>query len=221
MLRWKLVLADRRSQLQPTGSSAARAARRTSSEPPGLCPSPSRSTRHPRRLPSDPTEGAVYARNSTIAASYGCNDSTSGVDACSGTVPTGQPIDTSSEGPHTFTVTASDLAGNTNSRTVNYTVKAGPTAVRLLTFRRLAGRWTRVCAGVPDRRRACSDSPFTGRRAAGVCGVTPRLIAAKSRPVANVYTLVDRSRARRGARYLLQAVNVDGSRTSLGSTIVR
>jgi hypothetical protein len=167
-----------------------------------------------------PTEGAEYGLNSTVAASYSCDDGASGVASCDGTVPSGQPIDTSSPGPHTFTVTARDLAGNTNTRTINYTV-AGPTAVRLSTFSA-----TRRANDTRVRWRTASEAGALGfavyRAQSGRrVRVSPRLIAASGRPGGHVYTWVDRTSARRGVRYFLQAVRFDGSRAWLSSTVVR
>jgi photosystem II stability/assembly factor-like uncharacterized protein len=71
---------------------------------------------------TSPADGATYAARSVVAASYGCGDATSGVDSCVGTVANGRPIDTSSVGQHTFTVTARDHAGNQRTKTVTYSV---------------------------------------------------------------------------------------------------
>ena len=69
-----------------------------------------------------PSGGASYPLNQVVNASYSCTDALSGSDACAGTVASGAPIATGSVGPHTFTVNASDLAGNTASVTVTYFV---------------------------------------------------------------------------------------------------
>jgi hypothetical protein len=71
-----------------------------------------------------PEAGAVYGLGETVAADYSCADESggSGVASCEGTVASGAPIDTSSFGPHSFEVTASDNAGNTTSTEVAYTV---------------------------------------------------------------------------------------------------
>ena len=64
-----------------------------------------------------------YAMNSTVLANYGCQDPGRGVPlVCDGTVPNGEPIDTSSEGVKSFTVTSTDDEGNMASRTVDYVV---------------------------------------------------------------------------------------------------
>jgi hypothetical protein len=75
-----------------------------------------------------PMDGATYDQGATVIADYSCTDEPggSGLASCSGPVPSGQPIDTSTAGDHTFAVTATDKAGNSASKTVAYTVKAGP-----------------------------------------------------------------------------------------------
>jgi hypothetical protein len=57
-----------------------------------------------------------------VTASYECADATSGLASCTGTVPTGGTIDTTTVGTHTFTVQAADNADNTASKTVSYDV---------------------------------------------------------------------------------------------------
>jgi len=73
-----------------------------------------------------PPDGATYSLNQTVNANYTCQDGTggSGVKTCEGTVPNGNSIDTSSGGTKTFTVNATDNAGNTTSVTHSYTVNA-------------------------------------------------------------------------------------------------
>ena len=62
-----------------------------------------------------PAEGAVYELGSTCMAEYSCADEPngSGLDSCEGTVANGAAVDTASLGQKTFTVNASDEAGNT------------------------------------------------------------------------------------------------------------
>jgi uncharacterized repeat protein (TIGR03803 family) len=69
-----------------------------------------------------PANGAAYMLSQSIIASYSCMDA-SGVASCTGTVPNGSPIDTSSVGTKSFTVTAADIFGNTSSVTVTYSVQ--------------------------------------------------------------------------------------------------
>ena len=71
-----------------------------------------------------PQEGAVYGRGASVKADYSCADEPggSGLESCVGDVANGAEVDTSSLGAHGFTVQATDRAGNTGSKTVNYTV---------------------------------------------------------------------------------------------------
>ncbi len=71
-----------------------------------------------------PVEGASYALGESVAVAYSCRDRAggSGLESCEGEVPVGGALDTSTVGPHTFTVTTSDLNANTATKTVRYTV---------------------------------------------------------------------------------------------------
>jgi hypothetical protein len=71
-----------------------------------------------------PQDGAVYARGEHVTADYSCADEPngSGIESCVGDVPGGDELDTSTLGEHSFTVQATDRAGNTGSQTVNYRV---------------------------------------------------------------------------------------------------
>ena len=71
-----------------------------------------------------PAAGAVYGVGELVTAAYSCADEPngSGLDSCVGSVPNGTAVDTESVGEKTFTVDASDEAGNTASKTVNYSV---------------------------------------------------------------------------------------------------
>jgi len=73
-----------------------------------------------------PQDGASYKQGATVLADYSCTDPDSAVSSCAGPVANGQAIDTSTPGSHAFTVTASDPSGNTASKTVTYSVQAGP-----------------------------------------------------------------------------------------------
>jgi uncharacterized repeat protein (TIGR01451 family) len=74
---------------------------------------------------TSPAANATYQLNASIAASYACLDSGSGVATCQGTVANGSPIDTSSTGTKIFTVSSSDNLGNTGSMSVTYSVVSG------------------------------------------------------------------------------------------------
>jgi hypothetical protein len=72
-----------------------------------------------------PADGASYKLGQFVKANYKCADkaSGSGIDTCVGTVPFDSPIDTTSVGDHSFTVTATDKAGNQTVKTVHYSVR--------------------------------------------------------------------------------------------------
>ena len=69
-----------------------------------------------------PEDGGSYTFKQTILAEWSASDTLSGIDTATGTVPSGDPIDTSSLGAKSFTVTATDLAGNNTTTTVDYEV---------------------------------------------------------------------------------------------------
>jgi probable HAF family extracellular repeat protein len=70
-----------------------------------------------------PQNGAVYGRNQVVSASYRCSDSMSGIQSCSGTIPSGDLIDTSRQVTNaTFRVVAVDQAGLKSIVTRTYSV---------------------------------------------------------------------------------------------------
>ena len=80
-------------------------------------------TRPPRIEIGSPLAGASYSLGSGVSASYYCwSPGGLHIVSCSGTVPSGKLIDTTSVGPHTFTVTASDENGKTATASATYQV---------------------------------------------------------------------------------------------------
>jgi IPT/TIG domain len=74
-----------------------------------------------------PTGGAQYTQGQVVNASYSCAEC-SGGPGLGGTVPSGSPIDTSTVGPHTFTVSDISHSGASPAvSTVSYTVIPAPT----------------------------------------------------------------------------------------------
>ena len=63
-----------------------------------------------------------YLVGDAAIAIFSCSDGGSGVGTCRGTVASGVAVDTASAGPKTFTVNATDAAGNTTPVTVTYSV---------------------------------------------------------------------------------------------------
>lgn len=76
-----------------------------------------------------PVDVATFSRGQVVNAVYACADEPGGsgitTSNCTGNVASGSPIDTATAGAKRFTVTATDNAGNTDSKTVSYTV-TGP-----------------------------------------------------------------------------------------------
>jgi hypothetical protein len=75
-----------------------------------------------------PQDGATYKVGDDVTADYVCDDGPgSGVQDCTGDLPAGELVDTTSAGAQTFTVDAVDKAGHTTQKTVSYdVVPAGP-----------------------------------------------------------------------------------------------
>jgi hypothetical protein len=70
-----------------------------------------------------PANGATYTQHSIIPASFSCTaPSGATITACTAPTRDGTPIDTSTLGQHTFTVTASDSDGVAETQTATYAV---------------------------------------------------------------------------------------------------
>ena len=77
----------------------------------------------PQTSPVTPADGATFTQHEVVNAAYTCADAGgSDLVSCEGTVADGAPIDTSTVGTKTFTVTATDAAGNVRTTTRTYTV---------------------------------------------------------------------------------------------------
>lgn len=63
--------------------------------------------------------------NQSAVADYACADANSGVSACVGSLPNGSAISTSAVGLYRFVVTATDVAGNSAVKTIDYSVSYG------------------------------------------------------------------------------------------------
>jgi chitodextrinase len=76
-----------------------------------------------------PGNHATYAQGQPVSAAYACSPGGAvGLSSCTGPVPSGQAIDTSTPGSHSFTVSGTDVWGQTGSATVTYTVIGKPAA---------------------------------------------------------------------------------------------
>jgi hypothetical protein len=80
-------------------------------------------TTPPRITFTSPADGASYTVGQQVWASFSCDDGNgSGMNGCKGDLPSGSQLDTSSPGAKTFSVTASDRAGNVAHETHAYSV---------------------------------------------------------------------------------------------------
>jgi hypothetical protein len=79
---------------------------------------------------SSPSASTVYAIGQAVQANYNCLEASGGpgLSSCTGTVPSGAPIDTSTPGQHPFSVTAVSKDGLSTTVPASYTV-AGPPSV--------------------------------------------------------------------------------------------
>jgi hypothetical protein len=78
---------------------------------------------------ASPADGSTYSQNSVIPASFSCTAPAGAtITACTAPAQDGAPIDTSTLGQHTFTVTASDSDGIAANQTATYTVIPPQTA---------------------------------------------------------------------------------------------
>jgi probable HAF family extracellular repeat protein len=83
-----------------------------------------RDTVAPTAMIARPANGAVYAINQTVIASYSCTDSLSGIRSCNGPVANGEAVDTSAPvSNRKFMVKATDNAGLTKTVTRTYSVQ--------------------------------------------------------------------------------------------------
>jgi DNA-binding beta-propeller fold protein YncE len=74
-----------------------------------------------------PLQGAQYDVGDDVRADYSCADEGgSGLASCTGDVPDGEPLDTTTPGTYDFTVVARDGAGHETTVTNSYTVVEPP-----------------------------------------------------------------------------------------------
>jgi probable HAF family extracellular repeat protein len=73
-----------------------------------------------------PSNNGIHLLNSSVASNYSCNDATSGLQSCSGSVPNGTSINTTAAGSFNFVVNATDKAGNTAQVANPYSIRYSP-----------------------------------------------------------------------------------------------
>jgi hypothetical protein len=84
--------------------------------PSGLAPAP------PRIQLVSPKDGDSYLQGQNVQALYACSSTTNLVVSCTGNLPNGAPLDTSTAGTYSFAVTAVDNEGRTATTTASYAV---------------------------------------------------------------------------------------------------
>jgi hypothetical protein len=81
---------------------------------------------------TSPASGAIYLVGQSVSSNFICSEGVGGpgISTCvnQSNQASGQSVDTSAPGAHTFTVTATSGDGQTAHSTVSYTVAAGPSA---------------------------------------------------------------------------------------------
>ena len=84
---------------------------------------------------TSPADGATYTQGQFVDVDFSCTDAdlASGVDTCDGDVGGDDPADTTTPGEHTFTVVATDGAGNQSTLTHHYSVTPVHCAGRVVT----------------------------------------------------------------------------------------
>ncbi len=70
-----------------------------------------------------PVEGSEYLLNQPLTADWSASDAVSDIASATGTYPSGNAINTASVGTKTFSVDATDNAGNTNTKKVTYYIR--------------------------------------------------------------------------------------------------
>ncbi len=75
-----------------------------------------------------PANGAQLTQGQVVDASYSCQDPLGGmgIASCAGPLASGSPVETSTPGTHSFTVTATDVNGLSAATTSTYTVVKPP-----------------------------------------------------------------------------------------------
>ncbi len=105
-----------------------------------------------------PQEGATYTQGSTVVADYTCTDrGGSSLSSCTGSTAPGEPLDTTTPGPHALTVTAEDGDGNVRTLRSSYEVAGHPGDLAIREVPGGAWRGVDVVGNEPLRVRLSRD----------------------------------------------------------------
>jgi hypothetical protein len=115
-----------------------------------------------------PVDGALYIQNERILAEWSVSDALSEIATSSGTVSSGSPIDTATVGTKTFSVTATDRAGNEKTSTVTYTVESAAQATQdIITYLTGQGLPKGTFQSLTSKLNAAIDALNRGNTGAG------------------------------------------------------
>lgn len=115
-----------------------------------------------------PLDGATYVRGQSVTADFACAHGDHTVVSCTGPVVDGEAIDTATLGSRTFTVTATDRAGYTASRTHSYTVVDGTDPTVTVTTPAAAATYPQG-ADVPADYACVDEAGGSGLALSGGC----------------------------------------------------
>lgn len=111
-------------------------------------------TTPPTATITSPADGATFALGEAVTPAYACDGPDFAVVSCEGPAT----VDTSTVGPHSYTVTATDTAGQTASTTHHYTVVEPDVTDPVVELRRPADGATYGRGEVVEADFACEDA---------------------------------------------------------------
>lgn len=125
---------------------------------------------------TSPTAGS-YLLNQSVTAQFECSDTVSGLGSCIGTVGSGSAINTASPGTFTFSVDATDIAGNTSQESVTYSVRYGVQVLYDQTKAHKSGSTIPIKIRLVDANGNTLSSPTTVVHAVGAVQVSSQASA--------------------------------------------
>jgi DNA-binding beta-propeller fold protein YncE len=145
---------------------------------------------------TSPGDQAGYYLHEAVTAAWSASDELSGLAAASGTVAEGAQLDTSMPGEHSFSVSATDEAGNRASKAVTYYVHYRRSALRLpgkpgdeLVFK--AGRTIPLEVGLTDADsrpvQGATVQAYVAEIRGGIPGTEVAAVAAQGARVGNLF----------------------------------